>query len=139
MEGFTPRDTDILPDPIMDLTALVAATTAPTLATEGYAVKDDLTIMGCRFINVLARLSGLSAAAMNAYPYWYNDAAETWFPAACILISTDAEVLANTDGTKGNVYKMEVPEGCSRFLLHFPAGAALAADNICSVTITKGT
>jgi outer membrane receptor for monomeric catechols len=137
MEGFVPRDTDILPDPILAVTPISATTTAPTLATEGYAVKPNTALMGCRYVNIMNRITGTGEATTYAIPYWYNDAAATWFLSAPLKFSKDADIIADTTGLLGNVYKLEVPEGCSRMMLHFAAGPS--ATNVQNVTITKGT
>ena len=137
MEGFVNRDTDILPEPIMAITAIAATTTAPTLVTEGNAVKGDLSIMGCRYVNILNRITGSSAATTYGVIYWWNDAAATWFLSAVLKFTKDADIVADTTGLLGNVYKLEVPEGCSRIMLHFAAGPG--ANNVQNVTMTKGT
>ena len=114
-------------DPIID-TSVNAATTLPTLVTEGTKINED-GVKGCRYLNITGTVRNAAdddegAASLKAWPTFYMRSGACWRQAAYITFSLRSEILADTTGLKSESFKIDKPQGATRFFLHVPSAAA---------------
>lgn len=115
---------------------VVAVKALPTLVTQGVEINAS-TVKGPRYLAIGGKLSGGSAAAMRLWPCFWDPRRAKWFMASSLLMSTDANIAADTTDTLGNVYQVVKPSWATRFYPCLPAGPAAA--NILDLIVTEDT
>lgn len=123
--------------------AIAAQVSAPTFDDETDGVEINSSgKRGPRYLNFSGLIRNAAdddegTTAIWLWPFFYFAAEDRWFPASGIKFHLQSEVLADTNGVKGNCYQVVKPAGATR--VAWATDANPAAGNKLHLVVERDT